>query len=108
MYQLEEYAAELESGNQVPDYPAMPTHFEDPTVRVEPTRGQGHSMTGTLNSEYAQTTPITLRTFQETMGPERPDRTRNVTLLQNNQPGFTYTKKVNPVNPNASRPEHLN
>jgi hypothetical protein len=42
------------------------------------------------------------------MGPCPSQRTRNIIDLQQNKPGFAYTKKVNPVNPNASRPEHLN
>ena len=63
MYQLEEYAENLNSGEGVPNYPVLPTHVEDPTAKVEPTVGQFHHMTGTLNSEYPQTSPITLRTF---------------------------------------------
>ena len=45
MYQLEEYEANLNNGEGVPNYPTLPTHVVDPTVRAEPTHGQGHSMT---------------------------------------------------------------
>ena len=108
IYQLEEYAENLGSEEGVPTYPTLPTHYVDPTVKVEQTHGQEHNMTQTLNSEYPSTSPITLRTFQETMGPGRPDRSRNITHLQNSNPSYVYTKKVNPANPNAGRPEHLN
>ena len=95
-------------GNGVPDYPVLPTHFKDPAVKVEKTLGQGHSMTGTLNSQFAQTTLITLDTFQDTMGPDRLDRTRKIIDMQASKPGYSYNKKVDPVNPNQTRPEHLN
>lgn len=65
-------------------------------------------MTQTLNIQYPQTSPITLGTFQDTMGPERADRTRTILDRYESKPGYKYTQKVNPVNANLSRPEHLN
>lgn len=108
MHQLEQYYDDLNSSLGVPNYPALPTHFEDPTVTIDAPIGQSHLMTQTLNTQYPQTSPITLGTFQDTMGPERADRTRTILDRYENKPGLKYTHKVNPVNAHLGRPDHLN
>lgn len=40
--------------------------------------------------------PIALRTYQETVGPNRPARDRNIRHLEGKKPTYEYTKNVNP------------
>lgn len=49
--------------------------------------------------------PVTLRTYQETVGPNRAERNRNVRHLAAKKPTYEYTKNVNPNygQPHATR-----
>lgn len=106
MHWLQLYEKNLKAGIHRENQPGASQEFiantnMDATLFNQYSQYQGNDeqqMTQSLNQLQGKYPgdPITLRTYQETVGPNRPTRDRNVKHLEGKNPAYEYTKNVNP------------